>query len=151
MKNATYSLVFVCAASLSAACAPIVADRGHIGIDRSLHEVEVGKSNINDVFTILGSPSAKASFGEPIWYYIYTVNETKAFLHPEVTKEQVTAIHFNDSDIVANIERYSLENGRKIAFADEITPTEGKDMGVVGQLIGNIGRFNGGPQQDSAE
>ena len=143
-------LMVVLAVSL-AACSPQVAEHGHVGLDRSLAKVREGVSTTADVESYLGTPSSRASFGENIWYYIRTASETKAFLRPEVVRQHVVAIHFDPQNRVQHIEQYDMEDGRRIAFSEEKTPTEGNEMNAVQQLIGNLGRFNSGPQDTGGQ
>ena len=131
----------LCLLMLFAACSPIVEERGYVGLERSAGEIHEGMSR-EAVLRLLGSPSSQSMFGEEIWYYIRTVNETKAFLHPEVATQKVIALHFHDDGTVGAVEQYDTKDGRAIAFSDEKTPTEGNSFGVMEQLLGNLGRFN---------
>ena len=37
--------------------------------------------------------------------------------------------------------RYSKDDLREVGMVDRTTPTAGKDLSVLDQLIGNLGRF----------
>ena len=37
---------------------------------------------------------------------------------------------------------YGQEDGRTIAYVDRTTPTEGNELTLIQQLLGNLGRFN---------
>jgi hypothetical protein len=45
-----------------------------------------------------------------------------------------------DGDTVAAVEKYGLERGRIVAYDDHETPTRGRELGVLEQLLGNVGR-----------
>ena len=55
--------------------------------------------------------------------------------HPELRAKYHTIC-------VKEIKRYGLKDGKQIAFVDRETPTRGKEMTVLEQLFGNLGRFN---------
>lgn len=92
----------------------------------------------------LGSPSSTASFGPETWYYISAHKQRKAFLEPEVLDQDVVQIEFNTAGLVDKIQTYTLKDGKKIDMVERTTPTEGHSMGVVEQILGNVGRFGGG-------
>lgn len=124
-------------------CIPAVEEqRGHMVLEKDLAEIHVGQSDFQEVFRVLGSPSSRSAFGPEIWYYIGTETEKTAFLEPEIKAQQILAVHFDDIGRVTKVERYNEKDGRQLSFAEEETPTEGQDIGVAEQLLGNLGRFN---------
>jgi outer membrane protein assembly factor BamE (lipoprotein component of BamABCDE complex) len=139
----TLLLLALLGASL-VACAPRQDYRGaQIDEDR-LKEVRVGVSTEPQVGAALGSPSTTSTFPQwgTTWYYISSETEAVAFLAPEVIDQQVLAISFDKEGKVREIKRYGLKDGRQVAFVDRETPTKGKDITVLEQLLGNFGRFN---------
>lgn len=128
---------------LLAACVPPRVDnRGHIGIEDKLKSVTPGTSTQQDVMDLLGSPSTKSNFGETAWYYVSARKESVAFLEPEIKDQHVTRILFDASGTVDSVKEYSLKDQQNIEITQEITPTEGQQLGVWEQLLGNFGRFN---------
>jgi outer membrane protein assembly factor BamE (lipoprotein component of BamABCDE complex) len=128
----------------AAACAPRQDYRG-ITIDQEkLDLIKVGESSEGQVNALLGSPSTISTFPDwgTIYYYISSETETVAFLAPELIDQQVLAISFDKDSRVKEIKRYGLKDGKQVAFVERETPTRGKEMTVLEQLFGNIGRFN---------
>ena len=106
-----------------------------------LANIEVGQVSKNEVLELLGSPSSKATFNDNDWYYISEKTSTKAFFDPEVIDRKVLIIQFDKREIVKKITQLSLEDGEKIQMVDRITPTAGKEMTILKQIFGNVGRF----------
>ncbi|VBB69267.1 hypothetical protein RIEGSTA812A_PEG_740 [invertebrate metagenome] len=52
------------------------------------------------------------------------------------------AVHFDDVDVVEDIRLYSLANSYPVVPVQRITPTAGRRLSWLQQLLGNIGRFN---------
>lgn len=130
--------------SVLAACAPRVDYRGaQIDEDR-LKQVEVGVSTEPQVNALLGSPSTTSTFQQwgTVWYYISAETEAVAFMAPELIDQQVLAILFGKDGKVSEIKRYGMKDGRQVAFVNRETPTKGKDITFLEQLLGNFGRFN---------
>lgn len=91
---------------------------------------------------LLGTPSAKSSFGDTTWYYISEKKETQGMFAPEVIDQHVTAVHFDEAGLVKSIETTGMKKSRKVEYVEATTPTEGRKMTVIEQLMGNFGRFN---------
>jgi len=127
-----------------AACAPRVDYRGSKIDEDALQNIKVGVSNQNQVATLFGSPSTTSTFDQwgTTWYYISSETEAVAFLAPETIDQQVLAIAFDKEGKVKEVKRYGLKDGRQVSFAERETPTKGKEMTVLEQLLGNFGRFN---------
>ena len=49
-------------------------------------------------------------------------------------------IAFDETGVVAEITSLSLAEARAIELADEETPTRGRELSLLEQLFGNIGR-----------
>ncbi len=110
--------------------------------DGQLDKVQVGKSTREDVLAALGTPSSWHSFGDQRWLYIGNTLKKVSILDPEIQTQQVIAISFDDAGIVKDIEQKNEEDARFVSMNHRVTPTEGHDMSVMEQLIGNFGRFN---------
>lgn len=132
----------IAACALLASCTPIVDQRGHSEEQVDFTQIIEGQSSQEDVQALLGSPSAKSTFGEPTWYYISEKKETRGMLAPEVIDQNVTAVLFDDAGIVKGIEKTGMKKSRKVEYVEATTPTEGRKMGVMEQLLGNFGKFN---------
>ena len=52
------------------------------------------------------------------------------------------AIDFDSAGRVSDVRRYGLDDGREIQPVDRATPTKGREVTLLQQLFGNIGRFN---------
>lgn len=116
--------------------------RGHTLEDTDMSQIITGQSGPEDVRALLGSPSATSDFGHLTWYYISERKETLAFYAPEVADQKVVAIHFDANERVADITEYSKEDSKPVSIVNKQTPTEGHEMTVMEQLLGNFGRFN---------
>ena len=125
-------------------CAPIVSNVGYVFDEETLNQVTVGSSNKEMVRSIMGSPSTIASVDGAAYYYIASRIETNAYKKPEVTDRKIVVIYFDDNDIVNDIGGYGLEDGNIVAFVERVTATRGKELSLLAQLFGNLGRFNSG-------
>jgi outer membrane protein assembly factor BamE (lipoprotein component of BamABCDE complex) len=130
----------------SACVPPRVNKSGHIDIARYRDMITPGKTVKGDLLNKLGTPSMTSSIGAETWYYVNETKEAVAFLAPDVTQQHVTRITFDEEGVVTEVKTYDKEQGRKVAIAEEQTPTAGAELGFFEQILGNVGRFNPGGQ-----
>lgn len=125
------------------ACVPRENFRGAVLEETRLVQVVPGKTQ-GEVTQLLGSPSATSTFADRgnTWYYISRGTEAIAFMAEKVVNQRVVAVDFDGGGRVENVRRYDLKDGEQVAFIDRETPTKGKEMGVIEQFLGNLGRFN---------
>lgn len=131
-----------------AGCEQIVDLRGFAPTPGSVEKIEIGTQSREDVVRLIGSPSSVATFNPNVWYYITQKQETWAFMKPAMIEQNVMQLNFNDSGRLAAIKRYELSDGRDITMVSRITPTAGKELTILEQIMGNVGRFSG-PRQDT--
>jgi outer membrane protein assembly factor BamE (lipoprotein component of BamABCDE complex) len=131
-----------------AACETIVDQRGFSPTPGSVEKLEVGSQSREDVVRLIGSPSAVATFNPNVWYYISQKQETWAFTKPVMLEQDVLQLNFNDSGRLQAMKKYDLSEARDIAMVSRITPTAGKELTVLEQIMGNVGRFSG-PRQET--
>jgi len=131
----------VAVVAATAACAPVQTYNGFRS-DRNNEEIpdpQVGVDTRDTVMQRFGSPSTTAIFDQTAWYYVSSVQERVAFYEPRTIDRRVMVVRF-DGETVAGVEKYGLERGRVVAYNDEVTPTRGRELGVLEQLLGNVGR-----------
>ena len=139
-------LVTALAAGLTA-CTGRVDTRGNLADPEVASQITPGESTRGTVEDLLGSPTTIATFNDQTWYYIGRKTEKFAFFEPEVLEQQVVAIHLDPSGVVDDVKIYGPADAREIELVDRATPTAGKELSVLQQIFGNLGRFNtdGGP------
>ena len=131
----------ISAAALTAACAPTVGQNGFQAIDAKPADILAGTDTKQTVLTKLGTPSTTSTFeSDSIWYYMSQVTEKYTYNRPQVTQRTITEITFNDAGQVAAVRTLGLEDGQRIAMNDRETPTRGRQLTILEQLLGNVAR-----------
>lgn len=126
------------------ACEQSVQVRGNLPDPDLVSKINPGVHSRIDIANLLGSPSTISSFQDSKWYYIGQKTTQFAFFEPEVLERAVIEVSFDDQGVVSETKTYSLADGQDIDPVDRVTPTEGKKITFLQQLIGNLGRFAGG-------
>lgn len=124
----------------AAACAPVSTYSGFRPErnDVELPDPQVGVDTRATVQQRFGSPSTTAVFDQTAWYYVSSVQQRIAFYTPDTTDRRVMVVRF-DGDVVSSVEKFGLERGRMVNYSSEETPTRGRELGIIEQLLGNVG------------
>jgi outer membrane protein assembly factor BamE (lipoprotein component of BamABCDE complex) len=150
-RRAAYVVIAVSllASSGLGACAPITSYSGFQAIESDPKDVKVGTDTKSTVRGKLGSPSAQSTFDPNVWFYMNQVKQRVAFRRPQVVARNVTAISFNkENEQVESVNNYTLKDGKIIAFNGRETPTRGRELTILEQLLGNVGRGSMLPRDD---
>ncbi len=145
MKNLIpmrFALLAVAVAFVAPACAPVVELRGNLPPPEQVEQVKVGKTTRDEVQGLLGTPSNVTPFGDETWHYISTVTERQAFFEPVVKDRKVITIVFDRNGVVRVLDTKGLKDGKDITPVDRETPSAGKEMTVLQQMMGNVGKFS---------
>ncbi|MCA3734721.1 MAG: outer membrane protein assembly factor BamE [Phenylobacterium sp.] len=139
LKRAAFAILLA-GAAMAGACAPISSYSGFQAIEANPRDVKPGEDSKATVRGRLGSPSAVSAFDTNVWIYMNQIKETVAFMRPVVTRRDITVITFDqETEAVKTVDNLTLADGKVIAFNGRETPTRGRELTVLEQLIGSIG------------
>jgi outer membrane protein assembly factor BamE (lipoprotein component of BamABCDE complex) len=131
------------------ACTPLTTYTGFQAVDAKPTDIKPGEDTKSTVMSKLGSPSATSTFDPNIWYYITQVTERIAFYNPRVASREVVALNFDkDNERVLAVNSYTLKDGKVISFNGRETPTRGRELTILEQLLGNVSRGGVLPQDE---
>jgi outer membrane protein assembly factor BamE (lipoprotein component of BamABCDE complex) len=154
-RRAAAALVAILASATLVGCYPEVDQRGHPVPADKLAEIHPGATTKQQVIKILGTPSSVGVFNDNSWYYISRRVKQVAFFDPDVLNQQVFIIRFNNDGVVQDVGHLTKANAREIEPAPGKTPSPGRELTFLEQIIGNVGRFNRGagtaPSEGSGE
>lgn len=114
-----------------------VLSHGYQLNEESLQLVPEGSSR-DQVLLTLGTPSTtqQQSDGTETFYYI-SLKKTRpvSFARPRVVDQRVLAIYLDTDQTVTRIANYGLKDGKVFDFIRRVTPTGGRELSFVGQLL----------------
>lgn len=129
------------ACNTSSVLKPKVTSHGYQLNEETLALVPVGSSR-EQVLLSLGTPSTTLKDGdnaETLYYISQKRARPVAFMQPKVVDQRVLAIYFDDSDNVSSIGNFGLRDGKVFDFTRRVTPTGGKELSFLSQLLGAAG------------
>ncbi|WP_101066279.1 outer membrane protein assembly factor BamE [Roseovarius salinarum] len=135
-------------ALLISGCSAQYSNHGYVPPESDLEELVVGVDTRATVDDQIGAPSASGLLSGGDYYYVRSRFRERGMFAPEVIDRQIVAISFDDTDTIANIERFGLEDGRPVRLSRRVTDSSVVGKGFLRQLLGNIGNFDLGQALD---
>jgi outer membrane protein assembly factor BamE (lipoprotein component of BamABCDE complex) len=132
----------LCLAFGIAACADTVRTHGFVPTEDQLQAVVVGRDTRVTVNTILGDPGSTGIVDDTAWYYVRSTFEDGTYAPLKEIDREVVAVMFDGDGVVANVERYGLEDGQVVLLSRRVTTDNTAGVGFLRQLFGNLGRID---------
>lgn len=106
--------------------------------------LKIGRTTMDDALQLLGTPTTQSSYGDPTYYYISQQQISTSFMLPKVEKQDILALTFNKKGTLIKAQHYDIHDYKKITQEDATrTALKGNEMGVMEQMMHNVGRFGG--------
>lgn len=135
------ALAVLAAATAASACTPVVQRHGWVQEETPLTAIQPSVDTKSSVLQRYGNPSAEAAFNDDTWYYITDVIEQLGYLRPQSSARSVVAVHFDGAGMVSEVKTYTLADARNPNIVGRSTPTRGRELTILEQLLGNVGRL----------
>ncbi len=142
----THLIIYIILLLTINACAPSLEIRGYITNQDIAKDLTPGSDNKETVLKSLGTPTSVGTFSSNTWYYITRLTEKVSFLNEKVTDQYVVVLNFNKIGILESVESFDLEDSINITPVERTTPTHGRELGIIEQILGNINRFEPPPE-----
>lgn len=135
MPGSTHIPILALAAGLLLACTPVINQRGYLPDPLAEASIDIGTDTQTTIQKKLGDPSTRATFGGDVWYYITSVQKQIAFFDPTTESRSILAINFDKDGKATGMHHYGLKDGHVVAFASRETPTRGREITFLQQLL----------------
>ncbi len=147
-KTLRVSALVLAAGFLLSGCAKDVEQRGNLPTPESLAKLAPGEQTRQDVQSILGTPATTALFDQENWYYISGHTTQYAFYPNHELDRTIYVVSFDTRGILEGVRKMNLEDGQNVTPEARYTKTKGREIGLLEQLLGNIGRIGGKAPQN---
>ena len=103
--------------------------------------IKEGISSKQTVLNFMGSPTLISYIDDQqVWIYFAEDVEKLLFFKPQIRSRQVMTLSFDKTDIVKQVNSYSLKDEQQISFSGDYTKVKSRKEGFWSQLFGNIGQ-----------
>lgn len=144
MFNKTRMIALGLTLLLATACASVYRNHGFNPLEEDLANVIVGVDTRASVEETLGVPTTGGVNNADGMYYVSSRWRHFGAAAPKPISREIVAISFDQNEVVSNISRYGLEDGKVVVLSRRVTAGGAKEISFIRQLMGNIGRINAG-------
>ena len=127
----------VASATIFSACNPTLRSHGFRYPQGVLPEIQPGNDTQSSILKSMGAPSTIGTFEQDKWYYISVTREYLAYQKPDTRDRRVIEIEFNADGVVSSVNEYGMDEGRIVAFVERETPTRGRELSLLEQILGS--------------
>jgi len=122
------------------ACSPNIMQHGNLVSEEKIAYLKTNYHTKEDVLEILGPPSSVGLVDKNLWYYIGKSGEQLAFFYPDIEKETILRLTFDDKGTLLETFVFKDEEKEDISPNKRKTKAGGHDLGILEQVFGNFGR-----------
>ena len=143
-----FAPILLLSASLLGACSYLEQPpqtRGNKVTSDQLKDLVPGTSTRADVSSLLGSPTAKATFDDNTWIYISEVTQPRVGRIQGINSQDVVTAVFDDRGVLRSISHLDQADAKPVSVVSRATPSPGSESSFMQQLLGNVGKFSAGP------
>ena len=115
----------------------------HVDADQ-LRELVPGTSTRADVTSLIGSPTAHATFDDNTWIYIGEVTRPRIARVQGVESQDVLVMNFDQNGVLRDMHKLTGKDSKPVDVVSRTTPSPGSSASFMQQLLGNVGRYNPG-------
>jgi outer membrane protein assembly factor BamE (lipoprotein component of BamABCDE complex) len=126
---------------LTSACMPISRNHGFVTSKEAPGDIESGVDTKTTVLSKYGNPSTVGVFEKNKWYYMSELREQLGYLRPRTKTRTITAVAFNPEGVVDDVSIYTIKDGHVVSMVGRKTPTRGRELSIIQQLLGGVGRL----------
>ena len=101
----------------------------------------INKSNKNDIYSILGTPSTKSKFDSDVWIYIerkQTQSELKNLGRMKIYKNNVLVLEIDDYGILKKKKLYNQDDMKNIKISKDITAKKFKKNTFIYDFMSSL-------------
>ena len=121
-----YIIFIIFLFTLSCSVNKVKNTHGVLGLEKKFNQIEINKSNTNDIINLFGPPSTKSSFDNNIWIYIERKKTNSSIFKlgtKKIVKNNVAVLEINNSGLLKKKAIYDINNMKKYKFTEETTQT----------------------------
>ena len=122
-------------------CSAQYRHHGYVPDQAALEKLTVGLDTRASVDEALGGPAMAGLKRAAAYYYVRSRVRHLTYNAPQIIEREVVAITFGDNDVIKDIARYNLKDGRVVTLSRRVTETGDVTRGVVSQLFQNVGNI----------
>ncbi len=125
-------------------CTQMNRFHGFIPPAEEIATLQVGASSKADVIGLFGPPISERALENNTIYYATSQFRYFGPFAPKLVDREILAVDFDAGDVMRNITRYTMEDGRVVVLNRRVTEDGINDVTILSQLFASFGRLDAG-------
>ena len=116
-------------------------NHGFISLENKLENIEINKSNKNDIIEVIGHPSSISNFNSNKWFYIERKQTNQSLFKlgiKKISKNNILVIEFNKKGFVKNKKLVNLNDMNDLKYVKKITTKEFEQDNTIYNIFSSL-------------
>ncbi len=124
-----------------------IASHGYVPTEKDIAYIKRNRPSKQQISIRYTKPFTVSTFDKNQWYYMAYRTSQYAFFKKEYIDFKIVKLTFKNNR-VAKVDIFDKQALHKIQINPDKTKTSGKELGVIEQMLGNVGKFVPKDNQD---
>ena len=114
---------------------------GTKSLDTKFNEIQVDKTNKNDLIKIFGPPSTKSDFDEDTWFYVERLKTNQSLIKlgaQKIKKNNILIVKLSSNGILKSKKLLNLNDMNDLKYLKETTDKEFKNTDMLYGIISSL-------------
>ena len=119
-----FNIIFISLFISNCTLNKVIKHHGVHFLEKKNQKLVIGKTNKNDIISLLGPPSTKGIFNEELWIYMEIQTSSSKITKlgkKRLLKNNVLILDIDNRGILSKNTFYNKENMNKIKFSEDVT------------------------------
>ena len=124
------------------ACGGQYRNHGYMPMKVDVDALVVGVDTREAIIEEIGAPSIGGVVTDEAIYYVRSRMHHRGYMQPKEIRREVLVLSFGENQILSNVERFGIKQGKLVRLEHRVTQTLGGDRTILQEIITSIGGFN---------
>ena len=124
------------------ACGGEYRNHGYMPMKVDVDALVIGVDTREEIVELLGTPSIDGAVTDQAIYYVRSRVQHRGYTRPNEIGREVLVLSFGKNQILRNVERFGIDQGKLVPLEHRVTQTLGGNRNIFQEIIGSIGGFN---------
>ena len=124
------------------ACGGEYRNHGYMPSKVDVDALVVDVDNREKIIELLGVPSIGGAVTDQAIYYIRSRVHHRGYIRPNEIGREVLVLSFGKNQILTNVERFGIDQGKLVRLEHRVTQTLGGDRTILQEIMSSIGGLN---------
>ena len=114
---------------------------GTKSLDTKFNEIQVDKTNKNDLIKIFGPPSTKSDFDKNTWFYVERLKTNQSLIKlgaQKIKKNNILIVKLSSNGILKSKKLLNLNDMNDVKYLKETTDKEFKNTDMLYGIISSL-------------